>query len=300
MNQARGTGDSGWVMPRREFVGVLAAGAAAFSTGPSSLVLDPSSSRLDRIGLQLYTVRDLMKQDFEGTLSRVAAIGYKEVEFAGYFDHTPQQVRAALDRNGLDAPSAHVPYEATGDGWDAVLHTARLIGHRYIVCAWIPEEQRRSADDWQRVGERFNRAAAACRDVGLGFAFHNHSYEFVPLADGRLPYDLLLAGTDPALVRLELDLFWITFGGGDPLAYFTRYPGRFPLVHVKDMKRKPAPDVAAEQVMAEVGQGSIDWGRIFARARDAGIEHYFVEHDQPADPLASIRASYGYLRGLEF
>jgi sugar phosphate isomerase/epimerase len=300
MKEGRGKGNEGRVMPRRQFVELLAAGAVGFETRPSSPVPRPSSSRLGRIGVQLYTVRDLLKQDFDGTLANVAKIGFKEVEFAGYFDHTPQQVRAALDRNGLDAPAAHVGFEATGDGWDAVLHTSRLIGHRFVVCAWIPEEERRTADDWKRVAQRFNRAGAACRDAGLQLAFHNHSYEFVPLPDGRIPYDLLLAETDPALVRLELDLFWITFGGGDPLAYFTRYPGRFPLVHVKDMQPKPTPDVAPERVMTQVGQGSIDWKRIFARARDAGIEHYFVEHDQPADPLASIRSSYQYLRGLEF
>jgi sugar phosphate isomerase/epimerase len=285
-------------MPRREFVELIAAGAAGLGTRPASLVPRPST-RLGPIGLQLYTVRDLLKQDFDGTLGRIAAIGYREVEFAGYFDLTPADVRAALDRHGLAAPGAHVPFEAIENSWDATLHTATLIGHRFIVCAWIPEERRRSVDDWSRIGDRLNQAAAAARAAGLQLAYHNHSYEFVPL-DGRLPYDLLLEHTDPALVRLELDLFWITFGGGDPLAYFSRYPGRFPLVHVKDMTPKPTPDVAPEQVMVDVGRGSIDWKRIFARSRDAGIEHYFVEHDQPADALASIRASYDYLRGLEF
>jgi sugar phosphate isomerase/epimerase len=285
-------------MPRREFVGVLAAGAAGAITRPSSLVPRPPT-RLGPIGLQLYTVRDLLKQDFEGTLARVAAIGYREVEFAGYFDHAPEQVRAALDRNGLTAPGAHVPFESIENAWGATLHTATLVGHRFVVCAWIPEERRRTVDAWRTIGDRLNQAAAACRDAGLQFAYHNHSYEFVPL-EGRLPYDILLEHTDPALVRLELDLFWITYGGGDPLAYFSRYPGRFPLVHVKDMAPKPAPDVAPERVMVDVGRGSIDWKRIFTRSREAGIEHYFVEHDQPADPLASIRASYDYLRGLEF
>jgi sugar phosphate isomerase/epimerase len=285
-------------MPRREFVELMAAGAAGVGTRPSFLVPRPST-RLGPIGLQLYTVRDLMKQDFEGTLARVAGIGYREVEFAGYFDHSPQQIRAALAHNGLAAPAAHVPFDAIESDWDATLHTAALIGHRYVVCAWIPEERRRTVDDWRRVGQRLNQAAAACRAAGLGFAYHNHSYEFVPL-EGHLPYDVLLASTDPALVRLELDLFWITYGGGDPLAYFRRWPGRFPLVHVKDMTPKPAPDVAPERVMADVGRGSIDWRRIFARAQDAGIEHYFVEHDQPADPLASIRASFDYLRRLAF
>jgi sugar phosphate isomerase/epimerase len=245
-------------------------------------------------------VRDLLQTDFEGTLAAVARIGYREVEFAGYFAHTPAQIRAALQRNGLTAPAAHVEYKVTGDGWDAALLIARLVGHQFIVTAWIDDTARRSVDDWQRIADRLNQAGQAARDAGLQLAYHNHSYDFIPLADGRLPYDLLLARTDPMLVRLELDLFWITFGGGDPLAYFTRYPGRFPLVHVKDMTRKPAPNEAPERVMTDVGKGHIDWKRLFSHGREAGIEHWFVEHDQPSDPLESARASFEYLHRLEF
>lgn len=286
-------------MDRRDFLGSLAAATVLprFTTACLGAV---TQARIAKVGLQLYTVRDLMKQDFEGTLAKVAQIGFREVEFAGYFDHTPAQVRAILDKNGLVSPAAHVSYDSTGDGWDATLHTAKLVGHEFVVCAWINEEVRKTPDDWQRVCDRFNRAGQAAHDAGLQFAYHNHSFEFVPLADGRRPYDVLLEHTDPKLVRLEVDLFWITFGGGDPLAYFTKYPGRFPLVHVKDMMPKPTPDVTPDKVMADVGKGSIDWKGIFAHSSQAGIEHYFVEHDQPADPLASITASYEYLHGLEF
>jgi sugar phosphate isomerase/epimerase len=287
------------MMDRRDFLGTLAAATTLPGTVTNHLQHPTSHNRLSKIGLQLYTVRGLLKQDFDGTLASVAQIGFREVEFAGYFDHTPAEVRTALDRSGLAAPSAHVPFDATGDGWDAALHTAKLVGHEFLVCAWIDEALRRNADDWQRIADRLNHAGQAARDAGLQFAYHNHSYEFVPLPDGRRPYDLLLAHTDTALVRLELDLFWIVFGGGDPLAYFARYPGRFPMVHVKDMAPRPTPDVAPERVMTDVGKGTIDWKRIFAHAREAGIEHYFVEHDEPPDPLASARASFDYLRRLE-
>ncbi|HEY6060446.1 MAG TPA: sugar phosphate isomerase/epimerase [Gemmatimonadales bacterium] len=286
-------------MDRRDFVGSLAAATVLPRFTTACLGAVPRA-RIAKVGLQLYTVRDLMKQDFEGTLATVAQIGFREVEFAGYFDHTPAQVRAILDKNGLASPAAHVSYDSTGEGWDTTLHTAKLVGHEFVVCAWINEEVRKTPDDWQRVCDRFNRAGQAAHDAGLQFAYHNHSFEFVPLADGRRPYDVLLEHTDPKLVRLEVDLFWITFGGGDPLAYFTKYPGRFPLVHVKDMMPKPTPDVTPDKVMADVGKGSIDWKGIFAHSSQAGIEHYFVEHDQPADPLASIRTSYQYLRDLEF
>ena len=244
---------------------------------------------LDRIGVQLYTVRRAMEQDFSGTLARVAEIGYREVEFAGYFGRNPAGVRAALDAAGLAAPAAHVPFEALREGWDEVLDAANRIGHRYVVVAWIPEQERRTLDAYRAMGELFNRAGEAARTAGLTYAYHNHDFEFAPL-EGQVPYDVLLAETDPALVGLELDLFWITKGGRDPLAYFDRHPGRFPMLHVKDM------NAAGE--MVDVGQGTIDFRGIFARSDQAGVRHYFVEHDEPSDPFASIRASHDYLRSL--
>ena len=290
--------DAGCVMDRRDFVARLSAAAlVAAGVDPSRIPHPPS--RIEKIGLELYTVRDLMKNDVEGTLAKVAAIGYREVEFAGYFNHPPAEIRAMIDRHGLTAPAGHVPFEAIAQGWDQVIDAAHTVGNRYVVVAWIPEPQRRDLDGWKRVGETFTRAGEACHNAGLTFAFHNHSYEFVPLG-GQLPYDVLLAATDPALVKLEMDLFWITFGGQDPLAYFAKHPGRFPLVHVKDMTAKPRPDIPADSVMRDVGKGSIDWKRIFARSEQAGIRHYFVEHDSPGDALASSRASYEYLKRLEF
>jgi sugar phosphate isomerase/epimerase len=273
---------------RRAFIGTVAGAAAGLAVPP--LARATMGGRITRLGLQLYTVRGLLRQDFAGTLARIAAIGYQEVEFAGYLDHAPAEVRAVLDRHGLDAPSAHVAFESLEAGWDEVLQAARVVGHRYVVIAWIPQERRRSLDDWKRIGELFNRAATACRAVGLQFAYHNHSYEFAAL-EGRQPYEVLVEGTDARLVQLELDLFWITKGGADPLAYFARFPDRFPLVHVKDMN--------AGGDMVDVGTGVIDWRRLFARRAQAGIRHFFVEHDEPADPFASIRASYQYLRRLE-
>lgn len=276
---------------RRTFLQAMgAAGLAASLPGAFGLGA-ARSDRLGAIGVQLYTVRDLMQQDFEGTLARVAQIGYRQVEFAGYFGRTPEQVRAVLDQNGLTAPSAHLPIETLDQGWDAALDAAKTIGHRYLVVAWVPQERRPTLAAWRQVGALFNRAGATAAEAGIGFAFHNHDYEFVPM-EGKLPYDVLLDATDPAKVSMEMDLYWITKGGGDPLAYFARYPGRFPMVHVKDM--------AADQSMVDVGAGTIDWAKIFRHHRQAGIEYYFVEHDQPKDPFASITASYRYLRHLDF
>ncbi len=248
--------------------------------------------RLDRIGLQLYTVRREMQRSFEGTLVTVAATGYKEVEFAGYFGKSPTEVRALLDRHDLAAPAAHVG-TLEPDQWRAALDAAGVIGHRYVVVPWIPAEARLTLDGYKRVAEGFNRAAAEARTAGLQFAYHNHDFEFTPM-EGRLPYDVLLAECDPDLVQLELDLYWITKSGQDPLAYFARYPHRIPLVHVKDSGGPP------EHRMMDVGAGTIDFKKIFAQGERAGIRHCFVEHDEPRDPFASIGASYEYLKRLEF
>jgi sugar phosphate isomerase/epimerase len=283
-------------MDRRTFVGTVS--AAMLAGAPLSATRSPAG-KLDKIGLQLYTVRDLMKQDLAGTLAKVAAIGYREVEFAGYFDRSAADIRALLDRDGLVSPSAHVPFEAIEQGWDKVLADCRTVGHHWATVAWIPEERRKTADDWKRIAALFNQAGAACQAAGMRFAYHNHNMEFARV-DGQLPFDLLLANTDRALVDFEMDLFWITFGGGDPLAYFAGHPGRFPLVHVKDMAAKPSPEVTPGAVMRDVGKGTIDWKGIFARAGQAGIVHAFVEHDQPGDALASVKASYDYLKVLEF
>jgi len=276
---------------RREFVKTLAAAGVAIAV-PHARRTTHDARRLDKVGIQLYTVRDQMKADFEGTLAHVAEIGYKEVEFAGYFDHTPADVRAILDRHGLSAPSTHIALGEI-DAWKASLDTAKAIGHEYIVVPWIPQEKRLTLDGWKNVAGVFNRAAQLAHDAGLQFAYHNHDFEF-PKLEGQVPYDVLLQNTDPKLVQLEIDLYWITKGGQDPLNYFSRWPGRIPLVHVKDSAGAP------EHKMVDVGQGKIDWKRIFAKKEQAGIKHFFVEHDQPPQPFQDIAASYNYLKGLEF
>ena len=249
---------------------------------------------LERIGLQLHTVRAAMAKDFDGTLARVADIGYREVEFAGYFDHTPADVRAALDRHGLSAPSAHIGTAAalTTD-WTRVREAAQLAGHTYLVVAGLAERERRTLDDYRRVADLFNSAGDSARRMGMRLAYHNHDFEFVPMAR-KLPYDILLERTDPALVAMQMDLFWIARAGQNPLAWFDRYPGRFEMVHVKDMDGSP------ERQMVDVGRGTIDFARIFASAPLAGIRHYFVEHDDPQPPaLASAKASYDALVRLK-
>lgn len=262
--------------------------------------------KIDRIGVQLYTVRDLMKDDFEGTIAKVAQIGYKEVEFAGYFGRSGQQVRAILDKNGLSAPATHVQYDELDEKFPSVIETSKAIGLEYIICPWIPEDIRKSPDVWKKAAEKFNRCGEQSKKAGIQFGYHNHWFEFLPV-NGKLPYDELLKECDARLVKMEMDLCWITVAGGDPVKYFEKYPGRFPLVHVKDMKKLPKVSSAGGQDfgdslkdMTSVGDGIIDWKRIFSYSEKAGIRHYIVEHDKPADPMASITASYQYLHNLRW
>jgi len=290
-------------MDRRTFLGTMTAATLL----ARRLGFAADDHKIEKIGLQLYTVRDLMKQDFDGTLAKVAATGYKEVEFAGYFDHSPKDVRAAVDRHGLTAPSAHIDYKSLSDDkFPAVIEAAKVVGHEYLVNPWIEEEIRKQPDAWKHAAETFNRAGEASKKAGIQFAYHNHWFEFLPV-NGKLPYDILLTECDPNLVKMELDLCWITVGGQDPLKYFDRYPGRFPLVHVKDVKRIPPVTAGGAQDfgssmkdMTEVGSGIIDWKKIFAQSDKAGIKHYFVEHDNPKKPLESIKTSYDYLARLRF
>src|SRR5215467_7221659 len=188
-------------MNRRAFLKTTGT-AAALTLLPGRL-LWAAEHKINKVGVQLYTVRDLMKDDFEGTIAKVAQIGYKEVEFAGYFSRTGQQVRDVLDKNGLKAPSTHVQYDELDDKFPSVIETSKEIGLEYIICPWIPEELRKSPDIWKQTSEKFNKCGEQSKQAGMQFAYHNHWFEFLP-TNGVLPYDLLLKECDPNLVKMEM------------------------------------------------------------------------------------------------
>ncbi len=295
------------MMNRRAFVGTTLAGVAASGLSGKMSWTMPAEHHLKAVGLQLYTVRKNMKSDLAGTIAKVAQVGYKEVEFAGYDDKSPKEIADLLKTNGLTSPSCHVDYDIVEKKWAEQIEKSHTIGHKYIVCPWIDEKQR-TADGMKRAADLFQKAGEESQKAGIQFAYHNHTFEFqqAPGLDGKVPYDLLLA-TDPKYVKFEMDLCWISVAGKDPVEYFEKHPGRFPLVHVKDMKQLPKAEEAAkagpESVMAnmtEVGSGVIDFKRIFAQSEQAGIKHYFVEHDFPKDPIESITKSYTYLSKLTF
>lgn len=290
------------VIDRRSFVrraaaygGLIATGgalSACASAGGAAPRIDAINRR--PIGLQLYTVRDQLQSDFVGTLERVAEIGYGEFEFAGYYNHSPSQVREVLDRLDVTAPSAHVQLGQFRGDLDRLLGDAQVMGHQFLI---VPIANGRTADGWRELAAEFNRIGEVVARAGLQFGYHNHAGEFEDLGGGVTAYDILLQETEPALVAMELDLYWAVRGGQDPLAMFANDPGRYRLFHVKDMV-----DLAGSQEMAPVGEGELDFSAIFARAAEAGVEHYFVEHDNAADSpggsLASVTTSHGNMRGL--
>ena len=276
---------------RRSFVSTL--GAALLGAACSRVGTSQSTQRLERVGVQLYTVRNDLARDFEGTLSRVAEIGYREVEFAGYHNRSPSDVRAILTRLGLTAPSAHIPLDQFRRNIDGAIADAKTVGHEYLVVPWLDPSQRRSIDDYRSLAEELNRFGEKVRAAGLRLGYHNHDFELGAMG-GSVPLDMLFDRTDPNLVVFELDLYWVTRGGADPLTYISRYPGRVHLVHVKDSAGAP------EHRQVDVGKGTIDFGKILSRREQAGIRHAFVEMDEPTNALETLRVSYQYLSQLRW
>ncbi len=282
-------------MDRRHFLEIVGATGALATVPwtPEALVAPRRADRIDKIGLQLYTLRSLMQLSVEKTLSEVAQVGYKEVEFAGYFNRPPRNIKQLLDDNGLSSPSAHISMDDIRGLWTRRLSDAAEIDHKYLVVASVPDADLASIEAIKRLADTLETAADDAKEFKIRLAYHNHDAEFVKLG-AKTKYELLLEAANPDKLLMEMDIYWITKGGGDPLYYWARWPGRFQMVHVKDAG--PAP----QYPMEDVGKGTIDWVKLFSHHKEAGIKHYFVEHDNPPDPLADIKVSYEYLKNLEF
>lgn len=275
----------------------------------AGLYFSPSFFKYDRsaIGLQLYTVRDAMQADPAGTLAKVAQIGYNSIETATY---TGTETFYGMDaaafaklakQNGLTLRSGHYRLGEEQQGgadvkgtllhdWQKAVDDASALGLSYMVCAYLSDNERKGLDHYKQVADDFNKAGEICRKAGIQFCYHNHAFEFDKQQD-KYPYDILLNQTDKNLVKMEMDLYWITKAGQDPMKIFNEHPGRFPLWHVKDMDKTP------EKSFAEVGSGTIDFKEIFKHADKAGMKYFFVEQDKtPGNPFDSITKSYQYIK----
>ena len=275
-------------LSRRKVLQLLAAGVAGSAILPLLARAESSGfaerRRIGRIGLQLYTVRSALAKDIEGTIAAVAAAGITELEFAGYYNKSPAWWRELLKQHGLTAPSTHEALPATDSGWPAILDRANSMGHDIVIVPFVGNSYRGSRDNWLKLSERLDIGALKAKAAGLQFAYHNHDFEFAPV-DGTTGYEILTSQTDKALVKLELDMYWAVKAGHDPLAIMTQHSGRVICCHVKDASAAP------ERTMLDVGAGTIDFKTLLAKGRTLGLQHWFIEHDQPTNPLASVKAS---------
>jgi sugar phosphate isomerase/epimerase len=272
-------------LSRRTVLGFSAAGAM--------MTIDSTfGGEVRKIGLQLYTVRDLLKVDFEGTLRRVAILGYSEVEFAGILGSDVSHTRKLLLGLGLTAPSLHIDYPSLRDNAQPSFEIAHLLGSRFVVCPWLDPSVRKTTDDWKRICDNLNTIGQLASRSNLTLAYHNHDFEFAAPPGGIQPYDVLLRRTDERLVKFELDVYWATKGNLDSARVLTANPLRFPLVHLKDM--------AKDGSTTELGRGTIDFASILEAARQSGVRHVLVEQDVSTDPLRSIETSIAFLRNQPY
>ena len=247
-----------------------------------------------KIGIQLYTVRDLLADDFVGTLKQVRKIGYTHAELAGHGPYTATELKKVLGDMGITPACDHCPIDRLEGDIRTVIDETLTSGAEYLVCPCLPEERRTDEAAWRRRADVLKRAGQACRANGIRLCYHNHSFEFVRLGP-RYALDLLYDETEPDCVQAELDTYWVKHGGADPVDYINKLSGRCPVLHLKDM----ADD--AEQSFAEVGEGILDFPAILTAAKNAGTAWAMVEQDVcPGNPLDSIAKSLANLKKMGY
>lgn len=295
-------------MDRRGFLKTSSLASAAMLAPISGFSSIWDKKQLEQIGVQVYTVRNKLGKDFSGTIKNVADLGYSYLELFNYkegkiYNRPVKEISSILTENNIKAKSLHVLTGAQTPDQDAtmvnnfekVVTDAAEMGLEYIVCAYLMDGERKSIDDYKKLADLFNKSGEICKEHGIQFGYHNHAFEFMNL-ENEVPYDVLLEKADKDLVKMELDLYWITKAGQDPVEYFEAHPGRFPLWHVKDISKNE------QQYFTEVGNGSIDWVRIFRNGETAGMKRFFVEQDVCRDytPMESLKISYDYLKKLNY
>jgi sugar phosphate isomerase/epimerase len=297
------------VIRRREFVKNGVAVGAAATLSPTLLSARPFGRS---VGIQLYTVKDELAKDFDGTLKKIAAIGYKEVEAAGFYKKSAVEFRKSIEGVGMTIPSAHYALQDLLDGFDAKLAYAHELGLKYIICSFpfVANPGRFHAekfyeeishgitlDDWKWNFDQFNKLAERTKKAGMQFGYHNHNIEFRTL-DGVLVYDEMLRRTDASLVKMEMDIAWVALAGYDPVAYLEKFPQRYELLHVKDIKPGPPTTEGEGGGSTELGRGTIDWKKVMAAVKKASVKHYFVEQEDPFTDhpvMEAIRIDYEFL-----
>jgi len=285
---------------RRNFIKQSSLLAAAVAIAPSFVA--GMEKKKHAIGLQLYSLRDIIGKDIKSIITQVAAIGYKEVETYGYsakggfWGLDAKTFKSLLKQNGLTSPSGHFTMDnfiagKSSDELKAYIEAANILDSEYVTVPYLQGDIRKTADDYKKIAAKLNEAALMCKTAGLKLAYHNHDFEFTKFGD-TTGYEILLNETDKKLVDFELDLYWAVRSKNDPLQLFNAHPGRFTMWHIKDI------DKAKPTVNTEVGQGAVDFKSIFTGAKTAGVKHYFIEHEFNYKPneMGSIKTSFNYVK----
>ncbi|RDC65841.1 TIM barrel protein [Adhaeribacter pallidiroseus] len=278
------------MLSRRNFL----KSTGALTIGAFALPYVATAAKVQNVGIQLYTVRNEMLKDAKKTLAQLAKLGYKELESARsakghYYGLSAKEIKQVTKDLGLNIRSGHVHIDKD---WQKTVDEAAESGQQYLICSSLPTTGQ-TVSNYQQVAETFNKSAEACKKANLIFGYHNHEYEFAK-ENGKTLYDVLLEETDPDLVKMELDLGWVIVTGHDPLHYFQKYPNRFPLWHLKDMKKD-------KEESTEFGTGRINITQMFENAKKSGMKYFFVEQEEYAgEPMASVKHNIDYLKKLTF
>lgn len=246
---------------------------------------------LDVIGVQLYTLRNEAEKDLENVFNKITIMGYEQVELHSLYGLSPGKVKLLLDKYRLDAYATHRSYNELNNDLMGMMSDARILGLDYVIVPWLDIKEYNTKEKWIAFSEGMNRIGRLLKAHDIQLAYHNHDFEFQALADGSVPFDILLEHTDPKAVALQLDLFWAVKAGKDPISIIEKNSGRVFSVHIKDMTK--------EGKMTEVGSGEIDFAKILNVGKQHGLKYFIVEHDNPDDALKSVETSINYLKKLK-
>ena len=321
------------IMRRNEFIKQISAATALTLLGVEQLsARETKNKTLDKIGLGLFSLPSLLEKDFEGGIQMLADMGYSELELygpyefsqqsakdrwdsiipmvgfsgSGFFGRTAAEVKSVFTEYGMSVPSIHTDLDTMENNINAFAEPAEVLGFEYITLPSIPDERRKTMDDYKKMADTFNTIGKNAKKIGLKLAYHNHGYGLQEV-DGQVPFQVMMDATDPELVFLEMDVFWTIAGRANPAEYLKKYSGRYHMMHVKDMKPityfagdgSDAPQwIELFPKMTTAGDGDIDLNAILKTAKENGVKHFFVEHDMVQQPEIALKRSFDYLRNI--
>ncbi|MCC3860354.1 TIM barrel protein [Pseudemcibacter aquimaris] len=274
-------------MNRRNFLATTAAFGAVSLFG----MTPANAAKITNPGIQQYGIRGMVRENMERSFEQLAALGYKEVELYRLLGKSASEVRTILDQTGLVSPSMHVILDQLiGDKLKTEIENAHTLGQQYITLAWLQPNERETLDQYKHHIEQFQKIGEECNKAGLKFAYHNHEFEFIEI-DGVVPFEMMMDQLSSDVFASELDLYWLIDAGKDPLDYIAKYPGRFPMCHLKDRRN--------DGKMMNVGKGDVDFDAILSQASKAGLKHFFAEHDKADDEAVFMAESLTAIKSFE-